>query len=245
MARYDASTKIPERGWHCPTAEQLAAYIEGQASENQRRTLERHLADCGYCLKTVAGAITDTKHPAPVTPVWLRQQAEAQAGNVKSKNWRWAWTLAPALACLLVAVVLVKSPKQTGNVVSMGTLTPSPSVATSPAGQASNALPGTTRSLNTQTEPLQLLAPASGALLEGDRLRFQWSATPNAGSYRIRITTPDGALVWEARSEQPRAQAPPNLKIAPGSYFAWVTAYINDGRELQSAPVQFRVQAAR
>jgi Putative zinc-finger len=237
MTNLDASEKFPVRGWHCPPAEQLAAYLDGHVSEQQRQSLERHLADCAYCLKSVAGAMADRRHAAPATPAWLRQKAQAQVGEAKSKNWRWAWVLAPALACLLVAVVLLETPRRT--------VMPPTAVATSPVAQTGDAVPGATRNLQSGTEQLRLLAPASGALLESNRLRFEWSATPNATSYRIRITTADGALVWEARSEQPSAQAPSGLKIAPGSYFAWVTAYIDDGRELQSAPVQFRVRAGR
>lgn len=245
VTKRSASEKIPQRGWRCPPAEQLAAYIDAQVSEQQRQALERHLANCAYCLKSVAGAMSDMRQAAPATPAWLRQKAEAQAGDVKSKNWRWAWVLAPALACLLVAVVLVETPKQTGRLVPAGVSTTSPAVATTPAAQAGSTTTGATRSLRMQHQPLQLLAPARGSILEGNRLQFRWNVIPDATSYRVRITTADGALVWEARSERPHAQAPSNLKIAPGSYFAWVTAYINDGRELQSAPVQFRVQASR
>jgi anti-sigma factor RsiW len=245
MPNLDDSEKVPKRGWRCPPEESLAAFVDGHLGEQQRQALERHLADCAYCLKSVAGAIADMRHPAPATPAWLRQKAEAKAGQVKTKNWRWAWALAPALAGLFIAVVLLQTPRQKGHVVSTGASTLPAATAASPAEQTTRALPEATRSLRTGIEPLHLLSPASGSVLESNRLRFEWNATPGAASYKIRITTADGSLVWEARSEQPHAQAPPDLKIAPGSYFAWVTTYIDDGRELQSAPVSFRVQAGR
>lgn len=237
MPNPNLSAKIPRRGRRCPPAERLAAYIDGLLIDEQKQSVERHLADCAYCRKSVAGAVSHSEQPAPPTPAWLRQRAEALAGQSKSKHWRWAWALVPALACLVAVVVLIQSPPASHM---------SPAIsAHPPAAQTGGAGSAPTRSLSVPREPLRLLAPASGALVAPNRLRFAWSAMPDAASYRIRITTTEGALVWQARSEQPKAQAPPTLKIAPGNYFAWVTAYLQDGREQQSAPVEFRVQAER
>lgn len=242
----DSTKRMPGRGWHCPPAEEIAAYMDGQVSEQQRQAIERHLADCAYCLKSVAGAMSDISQPASATPAWLRQKAEAQPWPAKTKYRRWAWVLAPVLASLLVAIVLMKLPTRPGKMAPVGT----PPTSSAPASPKSGALTGgappeITRSMKSRTEPLRLLEPASGAALARNRLKFSWHAVPDVASYRIRITTTEGAAVWETRSEQPHAQAPPNLKIAPGIYFAWVTAYLADGRELESAPVNFRVEAKR
>lgn len=244
MASHNASTKIPERGWHCPPAARIAAYIDGHVSRQEREVIERHLADCTYCLKSVAGAMSDMSQSAPVTPAWLRRKAEEQADPAKTKYRRWAWALAPVIASLLVAIVLMKLPAKTGKFAPAATPSTSTAVAAPQSGaQAGSAPPETTRSMNSESEPLRLLEPAGGASLARGHLRFAWRAVPGAASYRIRVTTTEGAVVWEVRSEQPHVQAPQNLNIAPGSYFAWVTAYLADGRELESAPVDFRVKA--
>ena len=246
MASHNASAKIPERGRHCFPAERIAAYIDGRVTEQQRQTIERHLADCAYCLKSVAGAMSDMGQQAPVTPAWLRRKAEEQAGSAKPKYRRWAWVLAPVLTSLVVAIVLMKLPERTGKLAPAGTPATSTAVAATQTGaQAGGAASESTRSMKSESESprLRLLEPAGGAALARGHLRFAWRAVPDAASYRIRITTTEGAVVWEGRSEQPHVQAPQNLKIAPGSYFAWVTAYLADGRELESAPVDFRVKA--
>lgn len=242
MTSHNSSTKIPKRGWHCPPAERIAAYIDRQLSEQQRQSIQRHLADCAYCMKSVAGAMSDMSQPATQTPAWLRRKAEEQAGPAKSRYRRWAWAFAPVLASLLVAIVLMKLPVRTGKLAPAG---PSSTAVVPPqsGAQAGGAPTESTRSIKSESEPLRLLEPAGGAELARGHLQFAWRAVPDATSYRIRVTTTEGAVVWETRSEQPHVQAPQNLKIAPGSYFAWVTAYLADGRELESAPVDFRVKA--
>ena len=237
MPILNGSTKISKRGWHCPGAEQLAAYIDGKLSDVERPSLERHLADCRYCLSLVAGVISDTSRATPAIPVWLRRKAQELAGAKGTKTWRWAWALAPAVACLLlVVVVLVEQPTKRGKVPPAG------ASISSELAQTSNASGERTRSRTRQPEPLRVLAPPNGTTVGRTELRFEWSAVPNALSYQIRITATDGGLLWEGRSEQPQADPPRTVRLAAKDYFVWVTAYLDDGRELRSAPVQFRVK---
>jgi len=236
MPILNASTKIPKRGWHCPGAEQLAAYIDGTLSDVERPSLGQHLADCRYCLSLVAGVISDTSRVTPAIPVWVRKKAQALPGAKGAKSWWWAWALAPAVACLLLVAVLVERPTKRGK------MPPTSASIPSELAQTGNASKERTRSMNLQPEELRLLAPPRGGTIGRSELRFVWSAVPNASSYQIRITTTDGGLLWEGRSEQPHAEPPRTLRLVGKDYFVWVTAYLEDGRELRSAPMQFRVK---
>lgn len=243
MSIFNSSTKVPKRGWRCPDPALLAAYLDGRVNENQRQALEGHLADCGYCLRSVAGAISDLGQPATSTPAWLREKAEAQARPAKPGTRRWVWALAPALAAALLIAVLAKLPTAPRKTVPAAIQSaPGASVTSRPDLPAPAAPSVSTRGAERFSAPLRLLAPPAGAVLEPNRLRFEWSAVANAASYRVRITTIDGNLQWEERVQRPNAMTPATLKLASGSYFVWVTAYLDDGRELQSAPVQFQVR---
>jgi Putative zinc-finger len=246
MLIVNAFTGPAERGWRCPSSEKLAAYIDGSMSSEHRRALERHLADCNYCLELVAGEVSEVRQTAPATPTWLRQRAEDQAGRAKSKNRRWAWVLAPVLTGLVTVALLVKSP---GHLKEEG---PREGPNNPPAVTAPQSSPSTTiqpaeptRSAEGQTKSLRLIVPSMGAASRASQLRFVWTAIPNASYYQVRLMTEEGQLVWEERLDQANVRPPSALKIAPGNYFVWVTAYLNDGRELQAAPTRFQVLAER
>lgn len=236
MTILEAWKKTLGRTGRCPSTDQLAAYIDGKLNEVERSGIERHLADCRDCLSLVAGAISDINAAATATPTWLRQRAESLGGGRESRSRRWAWALVPALACLLAVAVVVRRP--TKHVTE--SLTPAPMTFPSPAtgGTAGES----TRSGNRQQEAAQLLVPSKGAVIKRSELRFEWKAVPNASSYWIRITTIEGGLVWESRSEQPHAQPPKTVRLDGKDYFVWVTAYLDDGQALHLDPVQFRVR---
>jgi hypothetical protein len=246
MPIFNVSTKTPQRGWRCPSSEQLAAYVDGAVSAVQRQSLEEHLSDCSYCLDLVAGAISETRHTAPATPNWLRQRAVDQGGRARSNNWRWAWAIAPVLTCLVVVALLVKSPSKLKEMAPPGGSNNSPATTSpQPSTRMNNHPAEPTRSAKGQTELLRLITPSKGTTLKPNQLWFEWTATPNASYYQIRIMTAEGQLVWEGRSDLAHVQVPSVPRIAPGDYFVWVSAYLNDGRELQSSPTRFRVLAER
>lgn len=246
MSNSNPATESPKRGWRCPSSAQLAAYIDGSVSAGERRALERHLADCSYCLDLVGGVVSGTQQTAPATPVWLQQKAEELGGQTRAKNWRWAWALAPVLTGLLVVAVFVKSPTQSEKMAPPVGPSNSPAItAHQQSEQTSNHPAEPTRSAHGQTELLRLITPSQGAALSPNRLQFEWTPASHATYYQVRIMTAEGKLVWEGRSEQAHVRLPGILKITPGNYFVWVSAYLNDGRELQSAPTRFRVQAER
>lgn len=80
----------------CPDPETLAAFVEQRLSDNERLTLESHLASCAACQHVLAVVALDDEAAKP---------AIADAGR-RPVRWVWRW-LAPAAAVATMAVVYV------------------------------------------------------------------------------------------------------------------------------------------
>ena len=82
----------------CPDAAMLASYADNGLSEDERRFVEAHVADCATCLQHMAllGAVSlDREAPEP-SRWWLAQ-------------WRW---LVPVATAVLVVAVWIRLPEQ-------------------------------------------------------------------------------------------------------------------------------------
>ncbi|HET9400375.1 MAG TPA: hypothetical protein VFO34_05450 [Candidatus Acidoferrales bacterium] len=246
MPTHNASEEVPKRGWRCPDEEQLAAYIDGTARGEAKLSIERHISGCGYCLKLVVGATAEARQSSPSTPSYLLKRAEELAGS-QPREWRWAWAMGPALACLIAVAIYVRQPQRVKPATEPATNPPA-AAASAPNAPATGsvATPSEpTRALGREPGTLRLLAPARDAVLDRGHLQFAWTTVPNTSYYQIRITTTEGGLAWETRSTQASVRPPDKLKLAPGQYFIWVTAYLNNGRTERSDPLEFRLQEDR
>lgn len=244
MRSHNASEEAPRRGWRCPDEEQLAAYIDGAASGEAKRKIERHISDCSYCLRLVSGTTAAARQASVPTPIHLRKRAEELEGG-RLRNWRWVWAMGPALACLVAIAIFLRQPSPS---------TPAPQsaggqpTASAPSATATSSAPApseSTRALGRQPGTLQVLAPARDAVLDRSHMQFEWTTLPNASYYQVRITTTEGGLMWEGRSQQASARPPDKVKFVAGHYFIWVTAYLNNGRTERSDPLEFSLQSDR
>jgi len=71
----------------CPDEEALAGYLSGQLTSTERGELERHLADCSYCLSEVAAA-QEAGEPGQTSavPQWLMERAMALVQAPKAEG---------------------------------------------------------------------------------------------------------------------------------------------------------------
>jgi hypothetical protein len=74
---------------------------------------------------------------------------------------------------------------------------------------------------------------------------FRWKTVPHSRYYEIHVVTSEGDLVWEGQSEASVLRPPADLRLNDGSYFVWITAYLESGREAKSAPVKFSLASSR
>jgi hypothetical protein len=65
---------------------------------------------------------------------------------------------------------------------------------------------------------------------------------PQSRKYEVRVVRSDGDLVWEGQTDKSAVQVPAEVTVKEGSYFVWITAFLEDGHTAKSAPVHFLVK---
>src|SRR5215467_2383449 len=61
-----AGKKTARRGWNCPSASKIAAYLEHHLEPREKSRLEAHLAHCDSCLSTVGALVRQLRMSEPV-----------------------------------------------------------------------------------------------------------------------------------------------------------------------------------
>ena len=202
----------PAQGWSCPAPEILAAYADGRIDDIIRAKFERHLADCDACLADVGLLVRAADVPPSPVPDALLHRASQLASPTKPL--RRAWIAAAAGSVLAASVLLVQ---QRG-----------PAVQPVTPGSGVRGLAAT---------DLQVIEPMEGGRFSRDAAVVRWLAVPRTLFYEIRLTDPDGALVWEARTQVTEISIPPEALRPFSSGFLWVTAHQPDNRSVRSRAV--------
>jgi hypothetical protein len=249
MIRAKTLSQSAHRRWTCPSAEQVAAYLEQRLAADDKARFEVHLASCDFCIGLISSLVRQQEAEKQVeAPGLLVRQAIDAVPEKASARRSWRWMFAPALATIVVAsAVLLKSPRP-AQFASPNLSAPAVEQ-TAPPGpvlQSQSRPPRTpeVRSLKTPASSLQLLEPPSGSTVRGEGLRFRWKAVAKAAYYEIRVVNSEGDPVWRAESTDAAAQVPTDLSLRPGKYFVWVRAYLSDGRTLKSDTIAFRIASS-
>lgn len=106
--RYRAS--MPGRG-RCLPVSQVAAYIDGTCSDDERDFIERHLAECTPCLEGIIllreVQVQESKAPRAIIEqgqaVWSRRNKEIRRAILHGNSW-WQWG---AIAAVYAGLCLV------------------------------------------------------------------------------------------------------------------------------------------
>jgi hypothetical protein len=81
---------------------------------------------------------------------------------------------------------------------------------------------------------VELQHPPDGAAV-GVPLRLEWTSVEGALTYRVTISRPDGAIVWQADTTAQQLRAPASLSCSPDDTYVWtVDALFADGTTLGS-----------
>jgi hypothetical protein len=241
-------TNPARRGWRCPSAEQVAAYLDQRLAADDKARFEAHLAHCDFCIGFVSSLVQqpEAKEQVEVPAALVRQAIDAVPKNTSAGR-SWRWVLAPALASIVVvSAVLLKRP-QPAQIrqpdVSAPTVSETSPPTSAPVAKSESRPAGApeVRSLKTPSKSLQLLEPRSGSIVRAEELRFRWRPVSMAVYYEIRVVNSEGDPVWRAESAEPAAQVPGNLSFMPGKYFVWISAHLSDGRTLKSDTIAFQI----
>jgi hypothetical protein len=145
------------------------------------------------------------------------------------------------IALLVVFIVVFRKPSQ--QLVVLSPPTPAaPLVAKSEPTSPLQPAPDLVRKPRTPELSLTILFPQTSSVMSSGRLRFSWRPVPHSRSYQVRLVETDGDLVWEGQTDKSALQLPTEVDVKDGSYFVWITAFLEDGRIVKSVPVRFLVE---
>jgi hypothetical protein len=254
------------RGWRCPDEMQLAAYIDHQLQGPNRDFVEKHVADCEFCLSQVSflARAADWTDSAEVPKPILRRARDLVPQKPRGKtNWGWRWAVASTVAtCIVLFVAFVALRFRTPQVVNApnGPLVAQqhqPDMVTAPQTTPAIPRPGPTHSNEKlrSAEPVtpvirregQDLSPAvvfprNGATLRRSELDFRWQPLADTVFYDIRVVTAEGDLILESKTEDTHLRIADNIPLQPGAkYFVSVRAHLRQGQTVKSGIVSFRI----
>jgi predicted anti-sigma-YlaC factor YlaD len=96
-------TEIPTAQGHCPTDEELAAFLDGMLSESERARVVAHLADCESCYEIFAGVVHFQQDSASLEQEGTVVPFPSKKDGEGARSGRW-WIPAAAAAVLAVGV---------------------------------------------------------------------------------------------------------------------------------------------
>lgn len=101
----------------------------------------------------------------------------------------------------------------------------------------------TTRSRSSKVNVLSPIAPVK-TIVVSDAPLFRWSAVEASAGYRLSILKPDGALHWEARTQDTQLPLPTTHRLAPGAKYTWRIEHFSTGGPASNASAEFSVAPA-
>ncbi len=258
-----------ERGWRCPDESQLAAYVAKRLEAPATTAVERHLADCDFCVSQIAFlSQSPDAETVEQVPLALLSRARSILGREPKSavNWGWRWAApSAAVVCLILLVVVVVIQLRRRETVSPNEgpfiaqkiepppiaspqigLTPLASRSEpSPPMQLSKPKPTQTAEVRSKTSEEiipRLLTPREGAAIRKEDLELRWQRASEAMFYEVRIMSATGDVVFEQQTEDTSMKPGPAAPLLPGTkYFAVVSAHLRQGKTAKSAVISFRL----
>ena len=219
---------LEERTPFCPADDAIAEYYKHTLAEDERASVQRHLADCRYCQARIGMLSRLEENPSESrVPEDLLAKAKQLVDPSSSKRWiltpGWA---AAVIIVLTLGLVIIDKTRLVGPI-------PSP--------------PDETRQLrNIDGNALvpKLLAPTEGALVDPAQLEIRWSAVQGSMYYDLYLMSDAGNLLLQERLTGTLWKAGETLPLVPGSeYFVRVEAHLPDTGTASSRHVIFKVRA--
>jgi hypothetical protein len=243
----ETNHKQPKRGWNCPSASAVAAYVDCALGDTDRTRLQRHLAGCGYCRTLVVDIIKlQGAADLPEAPTALIERVRALGPSASERrSWNWvAVTTAGTLACAAIAMMILEKP-QTLSIPGW----PAPAVPviskSEPAASPGPSRSGPVRNLKSLESVPTITFPPADKVIARKRLEFRWKEVPDSLYYEVRVLTSEGDLIWEGDSSKTDVKLPTDLPLAAGKCFVLVSAVMKNGHLRESNPVAFQVASSQ
>ncbi len=216
----------------CPDDQVIAEYFDGGVAEAERKSLERHLTDCGFCharvgiLERLESIRANKRIPEAVMAA---AKLMSYTAPVRQSRMAPAWAAAAVLVIALFTIV---------NRSQEPVLDPG---ATPSAVPSSEEFSEQLRSVNRDSADLIVLVPKPGANMIPGSL-IQWAELPGSLHYEIFVLSYAGDVLWTERVADPEWVLLESLKLSEDStYYLRVDARLRDGRSVRSKHVAFRL----
>jgi hypothetical protein len=225
------SREVVGRTPFCPDDQQIAEYFDGDLADHDRDSLQRHLADCRFCLSRI-GVLQRLQEGGPVHRVSEDVLATAKQLQQRPPSRRPLRAPAWAVAAVVVLAMAIFFDWNQGRVPRPGSSSPT---ADSTAGE-----PGQLRSINPDPTYLEVLTPPPGTdIAPGGQIR--WGAVPGSLYYKINILSLAGNVLWTEQLGSNEWLMQDTHQLAPGSeFYVRVEARLPDGSTVSSKHWLFR-----
>lgn len=218
----------------CPEDQQIAEYFDEVLPEFERDALERHLADCRFCLARV-GMLQRLEEGGSVRRI--SEDVLAAAKTLRHEPRERLSKAMPFLAAAAVIIIAVGAIHQLFPLSQFGQDVLPRAHLDEPSGSVRE-----TRTIDPGANGPRFLAPNEGVAVVAAGDPFRWSPVPNSLYYQVRIVSDAGDLLWQERVDGTEWRLPGGLNLSPGvEYFVRVDAYLTDAKALQSDYLLFRL----
>lgn len=195
----------------------IARYVDGRLSDDERRDIESHLAECHRCRNQVAAVhriLGNRGEQGPALDPEVRARAEALGRTEEDEeSIEWERARDPMAIAMVVGLLL-----------GVGALLYGPFQGPAPSRLRSSA----------EASALTVQAPADGATVS-ERPVFECASVSEALGYRVTLQAPDGTVVWEGDTTAPHVRLPADVSLTAGTTYLWrAEALRADGTTLQS-----------
>ncbi len=212
------SARLTERTPFCPENRAIAEYFDGMTPEQDRLTLERHLADCRYCRARI-GMLNRLQDETLVASVPEDELAAAKALGKQAASRRsrkapaWAVAALVLLGMYFLAVQPPSDPPETRQL----------------------------RNIERSESRFEVILPGPGpAVAAGAPIR--WTEFPAGSHYTVYVLSDSGDVLWTERLQDNEWTLRQDMGLrAGGDFFFRVEAELPDGRTVSSGHLAFRV----
>jgi anti-sigma factor RsiW len=210
----------------CPSAQQIAAFLEGSLSPTEREAISRHVDGCAACFDLLATVGVQTAQPLPSVDDVLRGAAIATQAH--GQRLRRILPGLSAAAAILVAVVWWKAPSHESPVL--------------PAAAPAAATPAASGTRSENAGPILAVdEPRDGDTIDGQPL-VRWQGPRDAASYEVLLTTAAGDVILKRQVPGGDHQLRLDVPDHRGELcYLWVAAYLPEGRRLTSNVVKVTI----
>jgi hypothetical protein len=186
-------------------AHEVLLYVEGKLSDNERKIIEAHVAQCEPCAKRFADLSRLPRILNQTVPFEIDEgtfkKAVAIVPRGKSRQLLYRLFTPPfrmALAGMAIAIIAV----------STYLLLPKPE-------------PSKFRSDRVEGSTTLRLYPEDGAIVREERPSFRWTSIGTSSVYRFSLMDETGAVIWQNDPRDTSITLPESLVLQSGKTYLW------------------------